>query len=317
MRQLHHLLIAVACASALGSAGGCAHAPPPELVSARQAYQHASAGPAGQVVPADLHKARESLAQAEQEFANDPNGQRARDLAYVAERKAQLAEALAAADLDHQAKARADRDYQSQQAKIVQQTRTELTKAREQVADTERARAQDAQQLSQEQQARLSAERKATEAEQKATEAEQQAREALVRLAAVREEQRGLVITLSGSVLFPSDQATLLPEAQTRLNQVAEALLATKGRTLVIEGHTDARGSADHNLDLSQRRAEAVRIYLISRGYPADKIIAQGLGKARPVADNASAEGRANNRRVEIVVPPKDKAYTQRGTDLQ
>jgi outer membrane protein OmpA-like peptidoglycan-associated protein len=269
------------------------------------------------VVPADLHKARESLAQAEEKFSQDPEGQRTRDLAYVAERKAQLAEALAAAELDHQAKARADRDYQSQQAKIVQQTRTELVTAQRQVADTERARAQDAQQLSQEQQARLSAERKAAEAEQKAGEAEQKARDALNRLAAVKEEQRGLVITLSGSVLFPSDQATLLPEAQTRLNQVAEALLATKERTLVIEGHTDSRGSADHNLDLSQRRAEAVRSYLVSRGYPSDKILAQGVGKSRPVADNASAEGRANNRRVEIIIPPRDKAYTQRRTDLE
>jgi outer membrane protein OmpA-like peptidoglycan-associated protein len=307
MRPFSELLIAFTCASFLG---GCAHAPPPELVSARQAYQHASAGAAARVVPADLHKARESLTQAEQAFAAEPEGQRTRDLAYVANRKAQLAEALASSELDRQAKAGADRDYQNQQAKIVQQTRGELMRTREQVADSERARAQGAQQLQKEQEARLGA-------EQKAAEAEHQARDALARLAAVKDEQRGLVITLSGSVLFPSDQATLLPEAQTRLNQVAEALMATRERSIVIEGHTDSRGSDSHNVDLSQRRAEAVRSYLIARGYPADRIVAQGIGKSRPVADNASAEGRANNRRVEIVVPPKDKALSQRRTEQE
>lgn len=128
--------------------------------------------------------------------------------------------------------------------------------------------------------------------------------ESLARLAAVKEEQRGLVITLSGSVLFPSDQATLLPEAQTRLGQVSAALLATKERNIVVEGHTDSRGSENHNIDLSQRRADAVRSYLVSQGYESDRIQAHGMGKSRPVANNGNAEGRANNRRVEIVVEP-------------
>jgi outer membrane protein OmpA-like peptidoglycan-associated protein len=111
-----------------------------------------------------------------------------------------------------------------------------------------------------------------------------------------------MVITLSGSVLFASDQAELLPEAQTKLSQVADALMSTKERNILVEGYTDSRGSAAHNLDLSQRRADAVRTFIISRGYEADKMQARGIGKESPVASNASAEGRANNRRVEIVV---------------
>ena len=120
----------------------------------------------------------------------------------------------------------------------------------------------------------------------------------------VKEDERGMVITLSGSVLFASDQATLLPEAQTKLSQVADALMSTKERNIVVEGFTDSRGSSSHNMDLSQRRAEAVRGFIISRGYEADKMQAHGIGKDRPMASNDSAEGRANNRRVEIIVQP-------------
>ena len=69
-----------------------------------------------------------------------------------------------------------------------------------------------------------------------------------------------------------------------------------------IEGYTDSKGSQSRNIDLSQRRAESVRSYLISRGLPADRVVAKGMGPDRPIADNTSAEGRANNRRVEIVV---------------
>jgi outer membrane protein OmpA-like peptidoglycan-associated protein len=124
----------------------------------------------------------------------------------------------------------------------------------------------------------------------------------------VKDEPRGMVITLSGSVLFASNQATLLPEARTRLGQIADVLLATRERNLTIEGHTDSQGSDSHNLDLSQRRADAVRNYLVQGGYEADRVLARGLGEGSPVADNTSAEGRANNRRVEIVIPREPHA---------
>ena len=71
---------------------------------------------------------------------------------------------------------------------------------------------------------------------------------------------------------------------------------------MVVEGHTDSQGAAAFNQDLSQKRAESVRSYLVSHGIAADRITAQGFGPSRAVADNTSAEGRANNRRVEIVV---------------
>jgi outer membrane protein OmpA-like peptidoglycan-associated protein len=73
----------------------------------------------------------------------------------------------------------------------------------------------------------------------------------------------------------------------------------------VVEGHTDSQGSESYNLTLSQNRADAVRAYLVSRGYNANRIEAHGIGKARPVSENGTAEGRANNRRVEIIVAPQ------------
>ena len=124
----------------------------------------------------------------------------------------------------------------------------------------------------------------------------------LERIAAVKEEARGVVITLNGAVLFATGQATLLPIAEERLRQVAEALQESQDGAIVVEGHTDSTGSDAMNQELSMARAQSVRDFLTSHGVPADRIIAQGFGSSRPVADNKSPEGRANNRRVEIIV---------------
>ena len=114
-----------------------------------------------------------------------------------------------------------------------------------------------------------------------------------------------MVITLSGSVLFASAKSDLLPDAQAKLNDVAKALSEQDpDAKIVVEGHTDSQGGAAFNQDLSQRRAESVRGYLISHGLAADRVTSQGFGPTRSIADNSSPEGRANNRRVEIVVQP-------------
>jgi outer membrane protein OmpA-like peptidoglycan-associated protein len=289
-------LIVALCAGLL--AGCAASVPPAELVNAREAYQHASAGQAAQLVPAELHKAQEALAIAEKSFLDEPKSFRTRDLAYVADRKAKMAEALATVAAGNATTAKANKDYQATQTEIVKNAKEDLAasersgvlKAEQLAAEQQNSKAK-ADQLAVEQQTRIDAEKRATDAQAE-----------LAKLAAVKEEARGLVITLSGSVLFASSKSELLPAAQSRLNQVAEALMATKGRKLTVEGHTDSRGSASYNQVLSQQRADAVRSYIISRGYPAEMIQAQGIGKDRPVADNNNAEGRANNRRVEIIV---------------
>jgi outer membrane protein OmpA-like peptidoglycan-associated protein len=250
---------------------GCsASLPPQELVDARLAYQNASTGQAAQLVPAEVHKAKTALDLAEKSFLEDPDSYKTIDLAYVADRKAMIADALAVTFAENLAIEKAKKDYEVTQAAIMKNT---------------------SEQLSIEQQARIDAEKLAADAQAD-----------LAKLVAIREEERGLVLTLSGSVLFASNESTLLPAAQDRLNKVADALLKTKERNLTVEGFTDSQGSYDYNMVLSQRRADVVRSYLISRGYPGNLIQAQGIGEDRPVSDNNSAEGRANNRRVEIVV---------------
>jgi OOP family OmpA-OmpF porin len=106
--------------------------------------------------------------------------------------------------------------------------------------------------------------------------------------------------------MFVSNQATLLASAQTKLDQISAALVSSSDTTdsILIEGYTDSLGGDAHNIALSQRRAQAVRDYIVSRGYPTEKIRSTGMGKANPIASNANAEGRANNRRVEIIIAP-------------
>ena len=116
---------------------------------------------------------------------------------------------------------------------------------------------------------------------------------------------KSLVLTIGSEVMFRSRQASLLPHAKVKLDQLAEALLQLgSDQQFVIEGHTDSRGSAAYNRRLSRLRALAVRSYLISRGVDPGRIRAEGRGEDEPVADNTDAEGRANNRRVEIIVTP-------------
>jgi outer membrane protein OmpA-like peptidoglycan-associated protein len=296
----------------------CASVPPKELVSAREAYRRASAGTAATVAPADLHVAKLALDDAERTFKAKPDSYRTRDLAYIAERKAQIAEAKASISAEQGNEARSNADYQTTQGQQAAETKQDLTDARSALATSEQAGAKTAEKLAVARDARLVAEQNAQAtqdnlaAEQRARAAAEQqtavAQAALAKLAAVREEARGLVITLSGSVLFASNQAVLLPVSRTRLDQVADVLLANKERHLVIEGHTDSRGSDATNLDLSRRRAEAVRAHFVQRGYDADLITVAGIGEGRPVASNESAEGRANNRRVEIVIERKPQA---------
>ncbi|MCB1569096.1 MAG: OmpA family protein [Xanthomonadales bacterium] len=114
-------------------------------------------------------------------------------------------------------------------------------------------------------------------------------------------EARGQVMTLSGDA-FASGQSKLKPEARANLQRVVEFVNRFPGKEVMIEGHTDSEGSDNLNQVLSQKRAEAVRDALVQDGVDAKRLTAVGLGEGRPIADNATRDGRARNRRVEIVV---------------
>jgi outer membrane protein OmpA-like peptidoglycan-associated protein len=290
---------------------GCATAPPVELISARTAYARASAGPAAQLAPADLRKARLALDQAERAISDEKNLEKGVDFAYIAERNAQIAEAHAGTALAEKETSKATRDLGDKQGNMAKQSAGTLSAARAQLAEAQRGEAAQAQEIGVERAARQAAEQQADVSEQKADASDekaaaseqraQQANDALNRSPA-RPDGRGTVIVLPGSVLFRSNRADLLPSAMKRLDEVASVVLVAQEQDVVVEGYTDSKGSPWKNVDLSRRRAEAVRRYLVSRGCPADRIVARGLGPDRPVADNASGEGRANNRPIEIVI---------------
>jgi outer membrane protein OmpA-like peptidoglycan-associated protein len=255
-------------AAALGTTA-CAHKTPDALAQARQQYQEAAAGPASKYAPAELASAKESLDDAEKAFEEDDESQQAFDLAYVADRKARLATTKAGIAMTEQ------------QDKAVRD---------QAIAERDRLNAAQRQQLA-------SAQMQSDEAQRRAREAEL----ALQNLGA-KQSERGQVITLQGNVLFQTGKANLLPGAKQALDQVAAVLVNMRDRQLIIDGYTDSRGSDELNQRLSEARANSVRDYLVSQGVNADQLRAEGLGESAPIADNGTAEGRAMNRRVEIVV---------------
>jgi len=264
--------------------GGCASAVPRELTDARATYQRASSGPAARENPAQLHVAEQALSVAEKTFDDEGDSDKARDRAYVAKRKAELAEVQA--DIAQLAKQTADAEKRNQlaNARTQEQMRNQLGNAAAQLAAQR-------QELESERQARGDAEKRAADT-----------RAALERIATVRADSRGVIVTLPGGVLFASGKSELLGTAKNKLNEVATVLAKDPNAKLTVEGYTDSRGSDQLNNELSEKRAEAVRSFLVSKGIAAANIVAVGHGKDQPIADNATAEGRANNRRVEIVV---------------
>jgi outer membrane protein OmpA-like peptidoglycan-associated protein len=243
--------------------------PPAELEAARVAYQQARVGPAAAYAPAQLVDAQRALDRAERAFLEHPEALGTRDVAYIATRQAQIADAEGAVKQYDVARIRAEQEY-----------------ARVAAGELGRAR----QQLEQEREQRQAAEARA-----------RQALENLARLADVKQAPRGVVVTLQGGLFFASGEAALLPGATPRLDELANAILA-QGRTVLVEGHTDSRGSDETNQLLGARRAEAVRQYLIGKGVDAATVRAVGIGAGRPIADNGTAEGRAMNRRVEVIL---------------
>jgi outer membrane protein OmpA-like peptidoglycan-associated protein len=289
---------------------GCATVAPTQLVEAREAYATSSNGEAAKLTPTDLYDAKKALDKADAEFADHGDTVECRDYAYVAKRKVQLADAKARTEKDRQRIAEAAKSGVAVRDSQVKNTQAALDSSRAQLKDERRDNAA----ATSEMRATNTAQAKDLQASNAQVEVEKQARMAaeaklagamkdLAAIAAVKEEARGVVITLSGSVLFASGKYALLNTAQTKLDQVAEALKAQDAnKTMVVEGHTDNQGSDASNQPLSMNRATAVRDYLVSRGVASEKITAVGMGSSKPITDNKTPENRANNRRVEIVI---------------
>ena len=275
---------------------GCHSEPPRELLDARAAYQRAQQNPGARLAAVDMHEARVALSSAEKTFDDDGDGQEAKDSAYIAQRRAVGANAKANAlqSLEQKKLAELDLVKLKESTSVAMRaelstTKGELTNAQSQAESERRAR----------------------------SEADRRAQDALEKIAGLKSQQsdRGLVLTLSGSVLFATNKSELLASAQGRLSEVARALKEDQ-RSITIVGHTDSQGADEYNAKLSLARAESVKNYLTSQGVPSDRIRAEGMGETQPIADNQSADGRANNRRVEIVLArsPDGSASPAAGT---
>ncbi len=197
-----------------------------------------------------------------------------------AQRRRQEAEAQA-----QQLKAQLEQ-AQQQAREQAQQSQAELEKSRQQVqqaqAELEKARQELAQRDAQARRLRMQQE--------------------LSRVATTKSTERGLIVTLSSGILFDTGKSALKPGAKKALSRIADQLKSDSTVRIAVEGHTDSVGTESKNQELSEKRANAVRDFLVNAGIPADRVTAAGLGEKSPVATNKTAAGRQQNRRVELVI---------------
>jgi outer membrane protein OmpA-like peptidoglycan-associated protein len=305
---------------------------PLDLLEARNAVAIAKAAGAQDYAPDSLTKAEDMLQRAEDYFqrkqGRTPIGTAARGATQMAEdarvltlrRKEQ--ERLDAERRAHeaaQARAEADAAAARQSAQESQAQADEDARRRAQAeAAQAAAQQQQAAALAAQQQAQAEAdaarvatqqaEQQAAAADQARQQAVQQKEEMRARLLAqlnqvlqTKDTARGLIVSMP-DVLFDFNKYTLRPAARERLARISGIVLAYPDLHLQIEGYTDSIGSDEYNQTLSEKRAATVRDYLVSSGVSLNNVVAEGFGKADPVADNSTASGRKLNRRVDMVV---------------
>ncbi len=254
-----------------------------------------------------------TIAVKRQEDERIANQQRSEAEQTAAAKAAQGAEARQRAQAEQQ-KAEAEMQQASaeKQKAIAEQQKAV---AEQQKAAAERASAADAQARTEAEKAQAAAEQAKAAAQadaqrqqEAAAQAEREKQELRAKLLAqfnkvlpTRDTARGLVVNM-GDVLFDTAKSNLRPAALVALARLSGVVLNYPSLHLDIEGHTDSTGSVNFNQTLSEKRANAVRDFLITQGLSADSLTATGLGQNNPVASNSTAAGRQQNRRVEIVV---------------
>jgi outer membrane protein OmpA-like peptidoglycan-associated protein len=217
--------------------------------------------------PVAIKNAEIAVRTAEKPQADTEQGEH---LVYIAERKIDIARALA-------------------QSRLLVDQRKMLSEQRESARLESRTREVDSARID-----TLAAQQQVGDLQQKILELNAKATE------------RGLVVTL-GDVLFDTNKAELKSDAASNLAKLAAFLNEYKDRSVLIEGHTDSTGTDGYNLALSQRRADAVRTWLVSQGVDRARLRASGMGERYPVAGNDSISGRQLNRRVEVVIENSGK----------
>jgi outer membrane protein OmpA-like peptidoglycan-associated protein len=297
---------------------------PLDLLQARNAVRIAQLEGAEKYAPDSIAKAQAALARAE----SSQTQKQKKSVAPTAREAVQAAEDARTISIKRQederianqqraaaeqaAQARAAQEAEAQQRALAEQQKAA---AEQQKAAAELAAAQEAHARAEAEKAQAEAEKARAAAladaqrqKEAAAQAERDKQELRAKLLAqfnrvlpTRDTLRGLVVNM-GDVLFDTGKADLRAPAREALARLSGVVSNYPSLHLDIEGHTDSTGSVDFNQTLSEKRANAVRDYLISQGLNPDSLSAVGLGQANPVADNSTAAGRQQNRRVEIVI---------------
>jgi outer membrane protein OmpA-like peptidoglycan-associated protein len=250
---------------------------------------------AQQAAGRDLAAARQSLQQAEVAQQQHQPPAIVDHLAYLAMRHAQAGEARVSEASARQEVARAQEDRN----KILLDSRTREAQNAQSQAQSAQAQAQNSQvQADLAKNAALAAQAQLASAQQQLADLQ------------AKKTDRGMVVTL-GDVLFDTGQATLKPGADLVIGRLAAFLNANPQTKIMIEGHTDSRGSDEYNEALSERRAQSVANSLNVHGVSQDSFKTMGRGKAYPVASNDTPEGRQQNRRVEIIFSDNSGQFAQ------
>lgn len=324
MRSYHLTPALFAIAALLGA---CSSTPKTTslLDQTRNDYDIAQNNPrVATYAPLEMSQARTAMEQADAAARNHESTEQIDKLAYLAKQKIALTQEVviqksAEANV---ASAGMERDQMrlNQRTREANQARISAEEARlaERMAKADAVDAQRQTQAAENDSAE--AQRQTLLARGNAAESQRQMQAAQARTAtleaqladlAAKKTERGMVITL-GDVLFGTDLARLNPDGMHTAQKLADVLQQNPQRTVLIEGFTDSTGSAAHNQDLSERRAEAVRGVLLEMGVARDRVAIRGYGETHPVAVNDTKENRQLNRRVEIVLSGDSGQIAQR-----
>ena len=241
-------------------------------------------------------RARASQATAEDEAQRRARAEADRQSADLARQQAEAAAASASAAA---ARERAEADRVRAEADAARQAALQQQQAARAEADAARQAALAQQQAAEAEAAKARQAALAAEAEK--TELRMKLQQQLNTILETRDTARGLIVNMS-DVLFDFNKATLKPAFREKLAKLSGIILAYPSLHLALEGHTDSIGSDGYNQTLSEKRAFAVRDYLVAQGINGNSVTATGMGKANPVASNDTDAGRAKNRRVDLVV---------------
>ena len=255
-------------------------------------------------VNSTLHKAEEGVQNAQEDLAGKIGKKTVSQNSRDAAQNAEDARLITIQKIQDEAAARekAAAEQRDAEARVrTQQADADRMNAERAKAQADQAAAEAQAEAQRQAQARQAAEQSAQQAEQEKMQLREQLRQQLNMILETRETARGLIVNMS-DVLFDSGQHTLKPGAREKLAKVSGIILAHPGLSLQVEGHTDSVGGDDFNQQLSEKRADSVRDYLVAQGISGDVISAVGVGKADPVASNSTAAGRQQNRRVEMIV---------------